>query len=635
MEYKIDTIVDLHKIWRSYYDENDQRGESCVNFVLGDQWDLGVVKDRDLRGEESLVFNVASKHLLRVKGEAAKLDLSLVIKGENIPPDILKEGRQVLKRLVLSNHHLQAFQKVLHQVYDYGYGALLVDTKRVSPKDPMEEPSLNVIQDLKSCFWDIEAPDDCKTEGRYCGIKYQVQRKHLLGSDKRLGNTKSKNFSSNREDSCDVIDFWYREPFEETWYFTQDGKWRKDWEGSYLVKRKVQNVQVKFMRIVDKVVTIGPIDYYTDTKLPLVYWKGLEGIHKSGTNCQIKTLPYIYNIVDAQHFVNFAGSALVSRLKKLGGSKVIVTDSMIENKENYWYDFNRNSGVFQVNETDEGGMPQPMILPAEGIDASLLNTLQSSLQIMDQLAGITQAQQGAQEGVATNAGLHRQIMQGNILQNVILSNHLNAINEVGFVLKEMLPKVIIEERFLGEGLYINKPTSEHTPSAPKVRNDIRQLFETIDYNIEYGASSDAEKAANLIAIKEIISTNPSIAPYFADEFAANLNTANSDELRRRMEALMPPDIEKVGKGLMSIEEYQQKQQEKQQQQAQQPSLPERQLELQKQKILGEQQLKQADLQLKAAKMQQQGVKDAQNLKIKEAGVLSKFQSPQKGPQNMR
>lgn len=623
MEYKIDTIADCHNMWRSYYDENDQRGESCVGFVMGDQWDVGIVKDRDLRGEESLVFNVASKHLLRVKGEAAKLDLSLTIKGDNIAPDILKEGRQVLKRLVLSNHHLKAFRDVLNQVYDYGYGALLVDTKRLSPKDPMEEPSLNVVQDLRSCFWDIEAPDDFKTEGRYCGIKYQVQRKQLLGMDRRLGSAKS--FSTNRDDYCDVTDFWYREPFEETWYFTQDGKWHKDWDGSYIVKRKVQNVQVKFMRIVDKVVTIGPIDYYTDTKLPLIYWKGLEGILKNGASSQVKTLPYIYNIVDAQHFVNFAGSALVSRLKKLGGSKVIVTDSMIENKENYWYDFNRNSGVFQVNETDEGQMPQPMVLPAEALDASLLNTLQSSLQIMDQLAGVNQAQQGAQEGVATNAGLHRQIMQGNILQNVILSNHLNAINEVGHVLKEMIPKVIIEERFLGEGLYINKPTAEHTPSAPKVRNDIRQLFETIDYNIEYGASSDAEKAANLVAIKEIISTNPSIAPYFADEFAANLNTANSDQLRRRMEALMPPGIQQVGEGLMSVEEYQQMQQANQAQQQKQPSLEQQQLELQKQKIQGDQQLKQADLQLKAAKLQHQGVKDAENLKIKEAGVLAKLQ----------
>jgi len=36
-------------------------------------------------------------------------------------------------------------------------------------------------------------------------------------------------------------------------------------------------------------------------------------------------------------------------------------------------------------------------------------------------------------------------------------------------------------------------------------------------------------------------------------------------------------------------------------------------------------LKQADQQLKAAKMQQQGVKDAQNIKIKEAGVLAKME----------
>ena len=114
---------------------------------------------------------------------------------------------------------------------------------------------------------------------------------------------------------------------------------------------------------------------------------------------------------------------------------MILTDQMIEGKENFWSDFNLRTGVLQVNENDTGQMQAPVILNAETIDANLLNALQMSLQLMDQLAGINPAQQG----VATNMGLHRQIMQGNILQNVILSNHLRAINEVGRILREIIP----------------------------------------------------------------------------------------------------------------------------------------------------------------------------------------------------
>jgi hypothetical protein len=260
--------------------------------------------------------------------------------------------------------------------------------------------------------------------------------------------------------------------------------------------------------------------------------------------------------------------------------------------------------VLQVNESDDGTLQQPMMLPADQLDANLLNGMQMSMQLMEQLAGITPAQQGEGGQVATNAGLHRQIMQGNILQNTILSNHLRAINETGRVLAEMIPEVVIEQRDIGQGLTVNKPGTGHTPSNPEIRNDVRELFEKICFSIDYGASSDAEKAANLVAIKEILSTNPNIAPYLADEFAENLNTANSDKLKRRLEALMPPGIQEVGEGSMSVEEFRQ---------------------MQKQKIQGDQQLKQADLQLKAAKLQNQGAKDAQNLKIKEAGVLAKMQ----------
>jgi len=475
--YSPKEIEDFCSNWRGFYLENDDRGESCVNYSFGEQWDPGIVQDRALRGEESLMFNIASKHLLRVKGEAEKLDLSLVIKGDNLDPKLLREGRHVLNRLVLCNDHLSAFERVLNQVYDYGYGALLVTTKRTSYKDPSEEPFLSVIKDPRKVFFDPNSEDDFKTEGRYCGIRYSIPKKELRSRDTR----KSERGKNN--ETSDVIDFWYREPFEETWFFTQKGEWVQDYEGQYLIKKKITNVKVKFMRIVDGEIVEGPIDYYTDTKLPIIYWKGLEGVLRCGGTRKVKTLPFVYNLVDAQAFTNYVGSALVGRLKKLGGTKVILTDQMIEGKENFWNDFNRRTGVLQVNESDEGQMQQPMILNAETLDANLLNALQMSLQLMDQLAGINSAQQGQEQGVATNAGLHRPIMQGNILQNVILSHHLRAINEVGCVLREMIPNVIIEQRNLGEGLTVNEREATHTPSSPEIRNDIKELFSGVDFSI--------------------------------------------------------------------------------------------------------------------------------------------------------
>lgn len=616
-------IDGFHSEWRSFYQENDDRGENCVNYSYGEQWDSTVVQDRALRGEESLIFNLASKHLLRVKGEASKLDLSLAIKGTNLDPKLLREGRHVLDRLVLCNDHLSAFETALNQVYDYGYGALLVSTKRCCSESPNEEPHLSVIKDSRKVFFDPNCEDDFKTEGRYCGIKYTVPKKELLFKDKK----KQDSVSLKSSETSDVIDFWYREPFEEQWFFTMNGEWVKDYDGRYEVKKKIINHRVKFLRIVDGAVTEGPLDYYTSSKLPIVYWKGLEGTLRFGGQRRVKTLPFIYNLLDSQSFTNYVGSALVGRLKKLGGTKVILTDQMIEGKENFWSDFNRATGVLQVNENDMGQMQAPVILNAETIDANLLNALQMSLQLMDQLAGINAAQQGEQQGVATNMGLHRQIMQGNILQNVILSNHLRAINEVGRVLREMIPNVIIEQRDLGEGLTVNSKGKNHTPSSPEVRNDIRDLFNNVNFSIEYGASSEAEKSANLMAIKEIISTNPSIAPYFADEFAQNLNTANSDKLSRRMEALMPPGIRDVGEGILSIEEYQEmmkkQQEEAQQSQQQQPQAQQQQLDIQKQKVEGDQKIKEQDLALKEAKFQFQMQKDSENLKIKEANVLTK------------
>ena len=615
--YQPEDIEDCYSSWRAQYNENDIRGESCQNFVYGDQWDGGIVQDRSLRGEESFVFNLSQKQLLRVKGEAESLELGLqVVSNDIIDPNLLKEGKRILKKLVICNDHVSAFQKALYQVYDHGYGALLVTTKLYKEGEPSEIPYLRVINNPRKVFWDPDCEDDFKTEGKFCGIRYSIDREELFPNQIK---------SKKRTKEYDVIDFWYRDPEFTDWYYTEDGKWTKEETKNFLVKNKIKSHKVKFIRVIDGKINIGPIDYYTQSKLPLVYWKGLEGITKKGSIRIPKTLPFIYNLVDTQAFTNYVGSSIVSRLKKLGGTKVVVTDQMIEGKENFWSDFNRRTGVLQVNESDEGGIQQPIVLPPEQLDANLLNALQLAIQLMDQLSGITAAQSG-QQTAPTNAGLHRQIMQSNILQNVILGNHLRAINEVGRVLKETIPQVIIEERDIGSGIVVNKKGKLNTPSAPEIINDIKELFSNVEFQIEYGASSDAEKASNLVAIKEILSTNPQIAPYFADEFAANLNTANSDVLKRRMEALMPPGIQEVGEGTVSIEEYRQQQQQQAQQQQQEPNLQKESLELQKQKVMGDQQLKQEELNLKKAKLQEQAAKDHKNLQIKEVSAVSKLKN---------
>jgi len=614
--YQPREIEDCYHSWRAFFKENDDRGEACINYVFGDQWDAGVVQDRALRGEESFIFNLAHKHLLRVKGEGESLELSLTFSGGNLDPKQLKEGQHVLKKMILCNDHLSSFKKVLNQVYDYGYGVLQVGTRQCGRKKPFEEPYLRVINDPTQVFFDVQSEDDFKTEGRYCGIKYKMSAKSLLLGEKDQSKAKNKQI-------CDVIDFWYRSPKETTCYLDQSGHWQEEKIPNPLMKKKVVTYDVYFMRVIDGKISQDPVKYYTQSKLPLVYWKGLEGEKKQFDTRKVKTLPFVYPIVDAQTLVNYVGSSIVGRLKKMGGTKVVVTDQMIEGKENFWSDYNRRSGVIQVNESDEGGMQQPLVLPPDTLDANLLNAMQSAIQIMDQLAGVNPAMQGQQKAVPTNAGLHTQIMQGNLLQNVVLSNHLRAINEVGRILQEMIPEVVIEQRDLGNGLVLNQRGKNYTPSNPEVRNDIKELFSEMLFEIVYGASSEAEKASNLMAIKEIIQTNPSIAPYFADEFAANLNTANSENLRRRMQALMPPGIEEVGDGSLSLEEYRQMQQE--QQQNQPPSPQQEQLEMQKQKMQGDQQIKQSELQLKAKKMEQQAAKDAKNLQIKEAGVIAKMQ----------
>ena len=150
--YQPREIEDFCSAWRTFYLENDDRGESCIRYVYGDQWPEEIKQERALRGEESFSFNIAHNYLLHFKGEASSLDLTLKINADNQDPKLIKEGRHVMKRLILYNDHMAAFEKVLNQVYEHGYGVLLVTSRQCAPNSPSEEPFLQVIDDPKRLF---------------------------------------------------------------------------------------------------------------------------------------------------------------------------------------------------------------------------------------------------------------------------------------------------------------------------------------------------------------------------------------------------------------------------------------------------------------------------------------------------
>lgn len=621
MLHKIDYIKSCHNNWARFFKDNNTRATTCKNFVNGLQWAPSLEQMRGEIGEDCLVLNLLRKYLLRLKGDAEALDLSLSIKGK-VSPTMAKEGQKVLERLILHNKNLNAFYEVLSQAYDNGYGVLQVSYRDCGQDKPYYEPFLIPVKNLNNVFFDQDAADEFKTEGRFCGITYKRQ---FCDLSPRYKNILKKHHYGDYEDQQLVVlyDFWYREVCEEEWFFYENlGDWSKEkLKDKILMTKQREQYKVKFLRYADDILVEEPVDYLTKNKLPLVFWPGLveyKTDFDKGTIQQC-TFPYAFDLQHIQTLINCFASNISGRLRKMGSSKIIATSDSLNQKQSDWNDFNSSVGTFYVNEDMDGKPKMPMIRDEPGLDPNLMNGLNIMLQIYNNLAGINAAQEGQQQNIATNAGLHRQIMQGNILQRVILGNHLRAINEVGLILKQMLPLLIFEQRFLDDKIVVNgKPIS-----GSKLRNDIRDICSKIDFEIVYGANSEAEKAYNLTMLKDLLSTSPNLAPWLIDEFVANLNTSNKDILLRRMEALMPPGIKEVGDGAMSIEEYRAQQQQQQQQQP--PSIEQQKLELDKQKAANDSQVKQAELQLKEAKLRNQSLKDAKNLNIKEFSAIAKTQ----------
>jgi|GEM_PF-4143212 len=575
--YTPQKISELANKWFDYYKDNNTAGYLTSKFIAGFQWDPKTKKYRRFDGKEIMTVNLTIKHYYRLQSDYANLEFELGVKNKtrkNTPE--IKNAETLYKNILFCDENRSIYADTWSKYGSFGYTAFRVVEDYEALESTQLIPKIKHIMDPENAFFDTSARGTWKEDGEFCGeiksVPLSKLRKHYSLS--KLG----RYYNSRNEDETyiNVYDFFYKEDVKTTLYKLRSGEVKKEDSMTEYDNVNILDSFQKFVtriyacRCTDEEFLTKPTLYYSDD-LPIIFvghpFLTKDG-DKGGTFKEI-VVPYMYSMVDVQQLLNNAVSQVATQTtRKMERTILLHKGDMTSQDVMEWKDINRTPGVYFLP-TPEPNAPQnaqPTIIEPPVLDTTLIQLIQMSKVLLDEVAGINLSQQGSsQDGAQSGVALEKRIMQGDIVQKKLLHVFIRALNRVGKVFMDMMANLITDkyEMLINNELITLNDGNKNTSLA--------ELKKNYDFTIEAAPSTSLEKLRTAETMMSLLKVTPQIAPAVIDLVARNLEINDSVEIEHRLNAFVDPTIKALGEGKITEEQYAAMMQQRQQEGPQDPT----------------------------------------------------------------
>ena len=506
-----------------------------------------------------------------VQARGKTIELSLDIHSQNDGQQLneLAIYKKILESIVLKSNHLQSFERSLDKTYAFGQSAMFIRLEREDDRTLNKIAVIKLIEDAETYFFDPLSPSRTLHDGMYCGIDKEMKAKELRAIYPKIA------FGSD-DGVIEVIDYWYKKRVEKQYILLDTGDYKREdlitkddshpKKGSPTYKTKKGNhYEVWYKRV-----AVGieePLEkdskYPTDD-LPAIYNYGLTIWTKEG----YQSYPYCHSMIDPQRFHNYLASQIATQAKNSTSDKYFVTPDMVktEKAQQTMREINTIEGAAVIDKTKDGKLPER--ISPQPVAPGMTEVMEVVKQDIEDSAGIfTENTSMVKQlsGVAFNSMMD----VSNMMQNNVIKAHIETIQVVGMLLKQLIPRIYVEPRIVtaadGKVFTINRKMD-----TGDLDNDISKITDNTDFKITASVSSELQKQLVAEELRQIYNVFPDAIPKTIDLYAKMINTTYSGELSKRMSLLVDPAIEDFASGKITRQQYQQieQQQEQQAQQAQ-------------------------------------------------------------------
>lgn len=556
---KCEKIEKQYQGWLDHYSENKKRGEDAIDFfIANNQWEGYVVSERQARNQESLTFNLGIKHLRRAHTQMGEMEFNLDLSPINTKyQDNINETaafRLLLNSILLNDDTLDKFNNAGKKCLNYGYAFAEVNFGYENHETLNLEPKLIIHKDPSIAFWDKNALEPTKVDGRFAGFCRTLTDKELI---EKYPSLKKANWLKAKENK--VYDYWWREYIDKEFVTLKTGVQKRvdlltaDDKVEKNAKKIIKKICcIYYQRICGDKVLEEP-DEFPTKDLPLVYHPGLTEWHPTKGDI---TLPYCVYMTGSQKLHNYLLSQAASQSKNcssdkwLFGNEHVTTTTERENAQN----INKRDGGFSFG----GDLEKIRREQPAQISESLIELAQITKQEIDEINGAMIDTQNAQQTVIAAQALDKITHNMEAIQMYFMERHIVFVNQIGKLYRQMIPGLYTQERTLmvkkkdgvGQAVVINQDAG-----TGSLINNIKDINNNFYYEIKAGPSSTMQKENTLESLKEIYQIDPTMFKATAHIFFRNLESKDSEELSRIAMALGDQSLIQYSQGEISLDDY--------------------------------------------------------------------------------
>jgi len=547
---------DRHNIERAYQD---------LNFLAGFQWLQELENQRLQDGRPVLTFNRCPQFVRQVTGDMRQMRPAIkVVPVDNGADEKIAEIREGLIR------HIEAASDTTLDVYvdgadsqvAAGIGHWEIAGEYGSDTDYEQNLVIRIMDDQVGVIWDPDSRKKTRSNAIFCFVPVDMTREaykaaypnHPVNDMGNWDGTYIDNWYD--DDRVRVCRYWYKKKIMRRLVKMADGS--------------VQDVTDSDQFEIDALVAMGGRFYERE---------GFEIYHRMMNGTEFLTEPekwpgrYIpiipvigeevriggrverHGIVrflaDPQRTYNYARSTETEVVGLQPKAPYIGTDENFKDYAEEWDTANVKMWPYLRYTPDpkNGNIP-PQRIGAPPVPSGLEICIQNAIADMQAVVGIYASSLGAKSNEDSGVAIRQRESQSDTGTYVYMANFALSIAHTARVLNDLIPHYYDtprQIRILGldgksRQVMINQQGQITIDGiSPTMMNDI--TVGTYDVQMEMGPSYATQREAARAGMSDFIKAFPPAAPILGDLFADLQDWPQKDDVRERLQTLLPPSIQ--------------------------------------------------------------------------------------------
>lgn len=575
-----------------YFDHNYKRFNWFTKFVFETTLSSADRASLSARGMPQLEFNILEAPVSKLRGEFARQEPSLSVhileNADKFDINQLKTIEGYIRAIMADSNADNLEYDIFTDQLVGGFSVMKVYTDYANNNSFDQNILVKRAFDPTLCVFDQKARLSHKGDGDFCCELYPYTREEF---ESKFGKKYTKN----------IRFIPYLEGFN--WNYKGDNSQEYILVGDYYSKKikKKKIVQLITGEVIDKkiynkfvdawnmhsilqapaivaereaeviticrhIITQDNVIEYQETDyqyFPLIFVDG-NSVNIRSNNCDSYQLtrPYVYNAVGIQKLKNLAGNTVGNELENMIQHKLMAcAEGIPEEYKDAYIDFQKASvliyNAYKDNNPDVQ-LPQPQTVPRVGMPPEVAGTFTVSDEMTRAILGNYDASLSNPGNNLSGEAIAQSAMQSNYSSAPYHVNYIKAMNRLGQILLDLIPKYITTPRSIpikgvnSKRMYqmVNAdghPSLDYDPNSLQIR-------------IEAGVNFEIQRARSFEMLNRLMQTMPLINEYIS---------TNPDGIEMLLDNIDIRGIDALKEGVEKFAQEKKKMMQQQQQQQQQ------------------------------------------------------------------